>query len=284
METSFRSGKEREEVARVQMLAMPSLMECGPEHTLTALKRSHLELTMRANQGRMPLQIEDNWDVQDAFKLQSAYHQELLARIKSTPNVILDLARIVSGADGIGSQLTFASEVSERYGNGVEKWWCWSQQGLFSYLKGPVVTHVQTSFIEQAEQDTVRDFYRTPLFSREAFNEDLDRIREHGAQLTIGHRKQSYALCVVLQKIAASELGKGSFQPSSVDSVAFAQTSNDQADIKIHTYWAGLFTAQIKLSELGECLVNVRHGAVERDELINGELSESPQQSKPPTL
>jgi hypothetical protein len=255
MGTSIDTWTQRVQAAREELLALPPLIGCHPDEELRALTRCHLELTLRSNNNQIALPIEDTHDRTAVKNIYSLYRADLLMRTSLTAKVFLHSARIVAGRHAVAPQLAFLAEVCTVQSKGQVAWWCRSASGSFSYRAGPAATHIQTDLRAPNHDHAARIFSETPLLSAAAFQEDVARIANHGAQLAIGHGKPSYILSSILRQLAEVKLLRGGFEPSCVSSLQVEHLQQNQAVIQVATTWLGIFTMQVTRTEFGECKI-----------------------------
>jgi hypothetical protein len=253
MDASFDTWAQRINAAREELLALPPLTGCRPDEELRALTRSHLELTAQSNDNRLALPIEEAQDRRTVESIYTQYRASLLAHVSQTAKVFLHSARMVSGRHAVGPQLAFLAEVCVIQESGQVTWWCQSALGLFAYKTGPVASHIQTEFRSPSDDHTTRYFSETPLLSGAAFQEDVARIANCGAQLAIGHGKPSYVLSAILRELAEVKLLRGGFEPSCVSSLQVEHSDRNHAVIRVETTWLGTFTMRVMRTELGAC-------------------------------
>lgn len=257
MGTSPDISEKRIEEARRAILTLPANFEATLENELPALTRYHLELTKRSNGGKPGWLITSPSDVPLATKIQETYRADIFARLHDArPKVLLHSAQEIAGTHQVAPQLAFLAEVCTVPTRLQVRWWCQSTSGRFIHYDNPVATHLQTSFRGAEDDDSVRHFSKTPLFSSAAFCEDIERIKMHGAQLAIGHGPPSHIVSLIIAELARWSSAKNPFQTSSVSSLQVDQSTTQDAVITARTTSLGNFTVRAVLRDWGECGVS----------------------------
>jgi hypothetical protein len=258
MDQSLQLWRKRITEAQQELDALPRLAGRDPQDTIQALIRAHLELTARANEGKVALPLDCPNDKQRARTILEEYRDQILDRMNGdAPKVFLHSDRMITGMHGVSPQLSFLSEVSiVREPSGFD-WRCQSKHGYFEYSAGPVVTHVTTLVHEAGSQDIPRTFSMTPLFSAAAFEEDIDRILQGGALLALGMGgKPSYILCSVLNSFHSVRTNRAKFEPGCIGHIDVSQINAQQVALSLRTTTFGTLHCLIVHNEYGDCLVS----------------------------
>jgi hypothetical protein len=258
MRTSSDPQQQRIQEATQELLSLPKLDTCAPRDAIRALTRSHLELSIKANNGHVSPSIDDLYQKNLASIIESEYRASVTTQKPHGATCFLHSTRVVPGYHLVAPQLCFLAEVYTPRENGSFVWRCHSPLGSFSYSQGPVVTHVQTALHEHAEIGIKRHFCQTPLFSAAAFKEDIQRLESRGAKLTFGLGPPSYSASLIVQALAAAQTSKRPFEPSCIGSLEVNQRDEHSASVRIVTSCYGMFTAEVVRDELGVCQATAR--------------------------
>ena len=253
MRTSSDPQQQRIEEATQELLSLPKLDTCAPRDAIRALTRSHLELSIKANDGHVSLSIDDPYQKDLASIIESEYRASVTTQKPHGATCFLHSTRVVPGYHLVAPQLCFLAEVYTPRENGGFVWHCQSSLCSFSYSQGPVVTHVQTALHEHSDIGIKRHFSQTPLFSAAAFQEDILRLESRGARLTFGLGPPSYSASLLVKALASSQSLKYPFEPSSIGSLVVTERDDSRATVEIRTSCFGAFTAEIVRDEFGAC-------------------------------
>jgi len=250
---SLDTRQQRTRDATDELLSLPKLEGCGPREAIRGLTRSHLELTIEANNGHVPLSIDEPHQQHLASIIESEYRASVIDQKAHRTAFFLHSTRVVPGYHLVAPQLCFLAEVRTPRECSDFVWSCHSSLGSFSYKQGPVVTHVQTALHEHGDFVIGRHFYETPLFSAAAFQEDVQRMGSGGARLTIGFGIPSYSVARIVEALASSQSSKRRFEPSCIGSLTVTERDAHRASVRIVTSGYGMFAAEVVRDELGVC-------------------------------
>jgi len=166
---------------------LPVVPTSGSTDRTPALIRGHLIIcrdeggigAIEENMTRYEAQIARD-TMRDYQRLMRADYPEMsgddCAIFAHTPRIMRDVR-------GNPTHINFLVETRDSRG-----WLSVSTHGVNRYIEGPVFTHVQASFANPTE------FAACPLFSFDAFREELLAIDQKGSRMALGHRGSSYIL------------------------------------------------------------------------------------------
>lgn len=143
--------------------------------------------------------------------------------------------RVIRDPHGQPQSVNFLVEVRDTH-----SWLTLSAHGVNRHTDGPAFTHVQASFSNDPE------FAACPLFSFDAFQEELRNIEQKGSRMALGHKGTSHILTEALRAI--NQLPDVSYlEPSGIQQIRATQVTPSSGIVFIDSINRGAFRARVEL-------------------------------------
>jgi len=144
--------------------------------------------------------------------------------------------RVIHDSHGNPQRVNFLVEV-----RGARGWLTLSTHGVNQHTDGPAFTHVQSAFSNTPE------FSTCPLFSFDAFQEELRSIDQKGSRMALGHKGNSYILREALYAI--NRLPDVSYlEPSGIQQIRATQVTPSSGVVFVDSVTHGAFRASVELA------------------------------------
>lgn len=219
---------------------LPVVPTSGSSDRTPALTRGHLMIcrdeggigAIKENMTRYEAQIARD-TMRDYQRLMRTDYPEMsggdCAIFAHTPRIMRDVR-------GNPTHINFLVETRDSRG-----WLSVSTHGVNRYIEGPVFTHVQASFAGPTE------FAACPLFSFDAFREELLAIDQKGSRMALGHRGSSYILSEALRDINRLLNGARRLEPSGIQQIRATRTNPSSGVIFVDSVVQGAFRVRVEL-------------------------------------
>lgn len=218
---------------------LPLVPTSGSIERTRALIRGHLIIcrdeggidSLEGNMTRYETQVAQD-RMRDYQRLMRADYAEMAG---SDCAIFAHTPRVIRDQRGNPTHINFLVETRDSRG-----WLSISAHGINRYIEGPVFTHAQASLASPAE------FAVCPLFSFDAFREELQAIDQKGTHMALGHRGSSYILNEALRDINHL-VARSRLEPSGIQQISARRTGPSSGEVFIDSPAQGAFHVHVDL-------------------------------------